>query len=493
MRDSTRSPKSERNGFVRFVLLFTLLIALGDPAEAKAGARIADDGFGEHEVRFQSGDVPLAGTVLVPDRARYGPLPAVALVHGSGPGPRDQLRREAEAFARRGIVTLIYDKRNEGYSESGLGERSYGLLADDALSAVHALQRHPAVDPNAVGLWGLSEDGWVVPLAANRSNDVAFVVLVGASGVPPARQVAWYLENELRHQGVSGSMVEAVSRTGIRVQAGTGGMAEANHDPVAPLGRLRQPALALWGEKDRAVPPAESARIFEDALRNGPNKSHTIRFFPNAQHGLESSPDGFARGDTLADGYPETVASWIEEVARGEAPPSSVGVPPPQRRLSRPLEPLSWWESGWMQLSSITFPLLAFGSYPAVALGARLVRSTRGRPRESVETTRPYARRWAWCVAFGGIAAVLGSVCYFGFLVATAGSVVGPVVAGRPIPWLILQALSVATCACVLMLAASWGRAPKPLGAVRVARLGAVLAGGMVFAAWAVYWGLLLP
>ena len=66
MRDSTRTPKSERNGFVQFVLLFTLLIALGDPADARAGARIADDSFGEHEVRFRGGDVTLAGTVLVP-------------------------------------------------------------------------------------------------------------------------------------------------------------------------------------------------------------------------------------------------------------------------------------------------------------------------------------------------------------------------------------------------------------------------------------------
>src|ERR687897_587767 len=98
-------------------------------------------------------------------RKMSGSRAAMALIHGSGPGPRELRRADAEAFAREGIVTLIYDKRTEGYSESGLGERSYELLAQDALAAVRALRAHPEGDPGAVGLWGRSEGGWVGPLA----------------------------------------------------------------------------------------------------------------------------------------------------------------------------------------------------------------------------------------------------------------------------------------------------------------------------------------
>lgn len=467
-------------------LLLVLIVGSGDPAHA-AGA---DADFSEEVVRFESGSVTLSGTILVPDEASPGGHPAVALVHGSGSGPRELNRREAEAFVREGIVTLIYDKRTKGYSESGLGERSYELLAQDALAAVRALRAHPEVNPKAVGLWGLSEGGWVVPIAANRSEEVAFVVLVGASGVSPARQVSWYLENELRHRGVSGSMVEAVSRTGIRVQAGTGGMAEANHDPVAPLERLRQPVLAIWGEKDRVVPPEESARIVRGALRSGANRSYTIRFFPTAQHGLEFSPDGFARGDALVEGYPETVASWITEVARGQAPPPSAEASPRQQRSSRPLAPLAWWESGWVQLGAMVVPVLAFGSYPAVALGAMLARLVLRRP---ATTKSSWMRRWARCLAVTGVAAVLCFVGYFGFLMFTAASAVGPVVAGRPIPWLALQALAVAACVSTVLLAASWWSAPKALSRVERMRTGILLAGGIVLVAWAAYWGLLSP
>lgn len=104
--------------------------------------------FYEEELVFETGDTSLGGTVLVPHAS--GSKPGLVLVHGAGPHQRDSLRLEAEAFARRGIVTLIYDKRTEGYSQF---ERSHGQLADDALAARAALGAHPEVNPQMVGLW----------------------------------------------------------------------------------------------------------------------------------------------------------------------------------------------------------------------------------------------------------------------------------------------------------------------------------------------------
>jgi uncharacterized protein len=359
---------------------------------------------------------------------------------------------------------------------------------------VRTLRAHPEVDPEAVGLWGRSEGGWVVPLAANRSEEVAFVVLVGASGVSPARQVSWFLETQLRHLGVSGSMVEAVSRTGIRVQVGTDGLAEAYHDPVGPLEQLRQPVLAMWGEKDRVVPPAESARIVQDALERGGNERYTIRFIPDVDHGLYSSPDGFVPGDAPVPEYPETVGSWVEQVVGGQEPgPSVAGPAPEQARSSRPVTLLAWWESGWVQLGAMVLPSLTFASYLAVAFGAALARRVRGRPYEAQEATTSRVRHWAPWLASSGLVTILGFVFYFGLLVMTAASAVGPIVAGRPIPWLALQALSVATCAFTVLLAAAWRSSLKVLPAADRARAGVLLAGGTVFAAWAAYWGLLPP
>jgi uncharacterized protein len=470
------------------LLLLALIVGRGAPSRA-AGA---DDALSEEAVRFESGGVTLHGTVLVPDEpSSPGRKPAIALVHGAGPHMRDDQRDEAEAFVREGIATLIYDKRTDGYSQI---ERSYELLAGDALAAVDALRDHPEVDPNAVGLWGLSEGAWVVPIAASDPEGreaVDFIVLVAASGVPPARQHAWNLENNLRHQGVSGSMVEAISRTGTRLLVGAGLFAEANHDPVRPLERVRQPVLALWGGKDRIQPPAESVRILRKALEKGGNARYETRFFLEAEHGLRSSPDGFTVREQLAPGYAQTVASWVKEAARGEAPERSASGPvPEQARPSRPLPPLAWWESAWVQLGAMAVPALAFASYPATALVRRLRRSTL---RRAETQPNPSARWFARCLAFAGLAAILGFVGYFGFLTFTAASAVGPVAAGRPVPWLALQALAVAVCASTVLLAASWRSSIKASTGAERARISVLLVGGVVFLAWAAYWGLLSP
>jgi hypothetical protein len=92
-----------------------------------------------------------------------------------------------------------------------------------------------------------------------------------------------------------------------------------------------------------------------------------------------------------------------------------------------------------------------------------------------------------------GIGAVLGGLGYLGFVLATSGGIVGPVLAGRPVAWLVVQALAVAA---VLGGAATgwrwWRRRATVPGAARV-RLGLALGAGVLFVPWAVYWGLLVP
>src|SRR5690606_8962646 len=137
-------------------------------------------------------------------------------------------------FSAHGIATLMYDKRTEGYSATGIGEqsRSFSLLADDVLAAVQALRSDQIIHPNKIGLWGLSEGAWVAPLAASKSSDVAFVVAVSASGVPPIQQTAWALENLLRHQGVtSSSMLQSITQNGMRFMVSAGMFAEATYNP----------------------------------------------------------------------------------------------------------------------------------------------------------------------------------------------------------------------------------------------------------------------
>ncbi|MFI9454163.1 alpha/beta hydrolase family protein [Amycolatopsis sp. NPDC052450] len=438
-------------------LLAAAVVVVSSPVPAAAPAG---------DVSFTSHGVTLHGTVVAPEGD--GPAPGIVMVHGSGEHDRDDYRTEAEAFAKAGIATLIYDKRTEGYS---LFERNYSVLADDALAAVRALRSRPGVDPARVGVWGLSEGGWVAPLAASKSKDVAFAVTVGANGVSPDRQQSWAFETYLRRGGVTGSMVDMVASTNMRTLAGAGAFPEAGYDPVPVLEKVRQPVLGLWGELDRLTPPGEAVRIFRETLERAGNRQYTLKVFPQAQHGLRRTTDGFDKLDGFAPGYLDLVGAWVNGV-RNEP---SADPPPPQASQSVALAPLAWYEAPWVQIGVWALALLAFAAYPVTALFRR---------RKEVPLARP--ARW---LASTGLLATAGFLVYYTALTMGAAMAPGPVLFGRTLPWLALQLAAIGVVIAGVVTAVSWWR-KKERGGVRV---GLLLAGAVLFVPWAVHWGLLVP
>ena len=149
----------------------TLLFACA-ALPGRAGVRVED-------VRFESHGDTLSGSIVLPvGKPAHA---AVVFVHGSGPQTRNL--EWAERFAAEGIAALVYDKRGAGRSggtyEGGqsVSEKNIVLLADDARAALHALARHPALKEVPLGLTGISQAGWIVPLAAERNEAVKFLVL----------------------------------------------------------------------------------------------------------------------------------------------------------------------------------------------------------------------------------------------------------------------------------------------------------------------------
>jgi hypothetical protein len=127
--------------------------------------------------------------------------------------------------------------------------------------------------------------------------------------------------------------------------------------------------------------------------------------------------------------------------------------------------------------------VVAFGAYPLVAV----VRRLRGRRVRRVS-------RWARLLAGGGLAAAVGLLFYLFYLMAAGRSPdPGPILAGRPLPWLVLQGLAVAAVAAGIATAVAWRRAAASVPRGERVRLGLLLTAGAVFLPWAFYWGLLLP
>ncbi|MFD2473738.1 alpha/beta hydrolase family protein [Amycolatopsis silviterrae] len=428
------------------ILVLGSVLPTAQPAQASPSANVTFTG---------AGGITLHGTVFRPD----GPArSAIVLQGGSDWRTRDNLRVQAEMFTRLGVTTLVYDRRTSGYSKT---QRDYGVLADDLVSAVRALRAQSGT--KEVGVWGVSEGAWVAPLAATRAADISYVITVGGSGLGGARQTSWYWGNVLRHQGISGSLLTTLPVEGTRFAIGAGLFPEADYDPVPVLRRLKQPLLALWGDLDINHAPVDSSRIFAEALTSHPD--HTIRFVAGGGPDLYATSDaGFDRLPRVVPGYSAAVEQWLAD-RRGVHVETAAFT----QRPTEALRPLAWWESVWAQGIALVLLLGGFVVGGVVSLVRR--RGTR-------------SARW---LAGLGTATVAGFVALLGWAQVSGMKDLGPVIAGRPLPWLAVQALAVATVVALAVTVVGLRKPDRQRGTI------APLVAGLVFVPWAVYWGLLVP
>lgn len=130
------------------------------------------------KVTFASAGVTCAAYLGVPEGGEGAPHPAVVLGHGFGIR-KESLVTEAEHLTAAGFVTLAIDYRTFG--ESG-GEPRGSLFplneVEDFRNAISYLQHRPEVDPERVGIWGVSFGGGVVLMTAAVDRRVRAVVAV---------------------------------------------------------------------------------------------------------------------------------------------------------------------------------------------------------------------------------------------------------------------------------------------------------------------------
>lgn len=293
----------------------------GVPWSAPATTQIITE-----ERRFTSGGTELAGTLIMPQSRK--PVAAIVVTHSaSSPLGSASLYAHLKAMLPAlGIAVFTYDRRGSGRSGVETAGGSFTILADDAIAAVNSLKTDPRIDSRRIGTWGLSQGGWISPLAASRSPDIAFVISVAAPVVTADVQMIFSSTNHLRANGYPQTEIDQMVATRKAVDAYMRGTAskeaaqklidgaktkpwfkylymgeivrdrevsgwrkEIENDPLTNLTAVRVPTLILYGANDAVVPVAESLERLKTVAARMPKMA--VHVVANADHAMQMSVD----------------------------------------------------------------------------------------------------------------------------------------------------------------------------------------------------------
>jgi len=293
------------------------------------------------EITFQSGEFTLVGDLRLPEGT--GPFPLVLFVHGSGPIDRTffgYYRPIMERMLRAGYAVFSWDKPGTGESTGVLGgRRVYHQRAQIVLNAIEIMKARPEIDPQRIGLWGISQASYVMPLALSQSEDVAFMICVSCTGAAGQDQAAYQItsfamfcedvpeeiadqrtallaeldeartfetyEEYLHYRETLDAFVDTSRYRQELLSAlaenGASGVIpeeawlendpeiEGWWNPVEMLEQVRIPVLAIFGDRDSNGDPIQGAIAWGRALEQAGNPNFRVEILPGVDHCLALS------------------------------------------------------------------------------------------------------------------------------------------------------------------------------------------------------------
>jgi hypothetical protein len=254
---------------------------------------------------------PLNGLLTLPDNTNEK-VPAVVLVHGSGPSNMDErvskltpFKDLAEGLAARGIASIRYDKRTYAHKKAmrSLSVTVKEETVDDAILAADLLRRDPRIDPDAVFIVGHSMGAMLAPRIDAEGGNFRGLVLMAGS---PLRMEEIVVRQFRQASQSKGGLVGAVVRLEDRIFSKKfEGLDEMSDDEAKKkkfagsvslyyfkeMGKKTtaeyllgsdKPALILQGGMDFQVLPGEDFARFRELLKDRPNTE--FRLYDGLNH-----------------------------------------------------------------------------------------------------------------------------------------------------------------------------------------------------------------
>jgi len=199
-------------------------------------------------------EIPFDGAVLAGIARRppgISPAPVVVLIPGLD-STKEEFRSTEQLFLDRGLATFSVDGPGQGEAEYDLAIRpDWEIPGAAILDAVAGL---PGIDPDRIGVWGVSLGGYYAPRLASGDDRVrACIALSG----PFSFGEAW-------------DQLPELTRQAFQVRSGAGSAAQARilADELTLAGRagnLTAPLLVVAGQRDRLFGWRQAQRLVDEA------------------------------------------------------------------------------------------------------------------------------------------------------------------------------------------------------------------------------------
>ncbi len=298
-----------------------------------------------------NGAVRLVGEIV--RRTDREPRGTIVLVHGSNDEQRTIFGPWTDYLAARGWAVAVFDKRGSGGSTGDWHQATFADLAGDVRAVADYTRARADLAGRPVGLLGLSQAGWVMPIVAAKPGAIDFVVSLAGPAITPREQSLDAVTAEMRaYKFLESEVAKArdyyaldidismrrkpfhaleLAYKDARARGAEWLLAPpepadspsrvffrtiADFDVLPYWREVRTPVLAVFGVKDLIVPPEPSRGRLEQVLKQNGNPASRVVVLANIDHvGLIADSGIRAEYPRLTHFDPEyfrTFGDWLD-------------------------------------------------------------------------------------------------------------------------------------------------------------------------------------
>lgn len=282
---------------VIIISFFLPVVFKGRPQTMLSGPDLSEIKYSEITFKNKADNINLAGMLMLPEGK--GPFPVVVFIHGSGPSKRNSVWyvSVAKYLVSHGIAVALPDKRGCEKSEGEWIGADFNHLASDVLSAVEYVKRQDIFSASQIGILGMSQGGWIAPLAAGQSNDIDFVATMSGATVTTDEQLVYEEINNMEPYTFRFIAKFFAPLTARRINKTAHQKALVGFDPIPYWNQVSVPVFMAFGGEDSNVPVD---RCIQRLHANKLNQ-FLVNVYPRGGHAISDPVTRKVREDYLND------------------------------------------------------------------------------------------------------------------------------------------------------------------------------------------------